>query len=753
MKHEPRHIDASKVALPEELRRLVDLLMENRRELWAQQPGDDGSESSALSPDRASRPSGFDPEKAHDRNVIVGALKAMLSLGYRMEKPTIDALSGSALPDNALSDVLEQLKGAEKLRLPALLSIWRRATLSEAAGPPEIYELLGDRILSVGCPLLAHNIVSRGLDNWPANVRLRQLCALALARSGATEKANSMLRQLREEGHADSETLGLLARTHKDLWEQAAKPEQRREHLRRAHELYREAYTSRERRKVDDMIYTGINAASTAVLLDNGANAAEIADEVRLLCREKLKSSDDYWARATLGEAAVILRRWEEAEEQYTLAGELGRGNYGDLCSARRNAQLLLEHIGEDRRRFDECFRIPKVLVFSGHMVDRPGRPKPRFPRRLEDRVRAELAGRLKKYKNKIGYSSAACGGDILFLEEMLRQDSEINIVLPFPREEFEKISVDIVPGTDWKERFRRVITRSARLIVASEHWVGGSPVAYEYSNLMQDGLARLRAQMLGTEVIPVVVWDGAPGDGPSGTASLVERWQSDGLRPEIVNMRQLLAQSAADPAAAERITVATKGQDGMKRAAELPQQIRAILVADVIKYGSLNDCQIPLFEQHFVTAVADLTSECAYPPAAKNRWGDAFYFVFERVEDAGRFALDLRDLLWRTNWVEKELPENLSLRIALHAGPVFSAVDPITGLRNFVGSHVVHAARIEPITPASQVYASQAFASLAATARVKDFRCDYVGDIPLAKGFGSSPTYHVRHCHAEQES
>jgi class 3 adenylate cyclase len=56
-----------------------------------------------------------------------------------------------------------------------------------------------------------------------------------------------------------------------------------------------------------------------------------------------------------------------------------------------------------------------------------------------------------------------------------------------------------------------------------------------------------------------------------------------------------------------------------------------------------------------------------------------------------------------------------------------------------------VRAARIEPITPPGQVYASQQFAALASTQRVQGFTCEYVGRIPLPKHAGVIPLYLVR--------
>jgi class 3 adenylate cyclase len=61
------------------------------------------------------------------------------------------------------------------------------------------------------------------------------------------------------------------------------------------------------------------------------------------------------------------------------------------------------------------------------------------------------------------------------------------------------------------------------------------------------------------------------------------------------------------------------------------------------------------------------------------------------------------------------------------------------------MGSHVNRTARIEPVTPPGQVYGSYAFVALAHRQAPGRFSCDYVGRIPLAKGFGEFPMYRVR--------
>ena len=133
------------------------------------------------------------------------------------------------------------------------------------------------------------------------------------------------------------------------------------------------------------------------------------------------------------------------------------------------------------------------------------------------------------------------------------------------------------------------------------------------------------------------------------------------------------------------------------------------------------------------------------HKPETKNTWGDGLFFVFDTVEEAGSFALELRDLVMGRNWAEKGLDEETSIRIALHAGPVLRCEDPILKATNYTGYHVNMAARLEPITPPGQVYATEQFAALASFRGAVGFACDYAGQMPFPKGFGAYPIFHVR--------
>jgi class 3 adenylate cyclase len=118
---------------------------------------------------------------------------------------------------------------------------------------------------------------------------------------------------------------------------------------------------------------------------------------------------------------------------------------------------------------------------------------------------------------------------------------------------------------------------------------------------------------------------------------------------------------------------------------------------------------------------------------------------VFANATDAAHYALELSALAAGTDWVAQGLPPAFNLRIALHCGPVFCGQDPITGTSLYTGPHTSRAARIEPITPPGQVYASSAFAAVAAAGGADGIDMRYVGTIPLATRSGTLALYNLQ--------
>src|SRR5437868_7222085 len=276
------------------------------------------------------------------------------------------------------------------MALSDLMSIWRGRDLDTWSRAPGRYQSFAESLLRRGEPLLAYDVVNEALAKWPEDPRLRQLQGLALARSGATERANAVLERLRQSGQSDEETLGMLARTYKDLASSAVCEAERREFLGCAAEIYLQAYES------SGGYWSGINAATMSLLIGQTEQATELAKQVQRQCHQLLSQSgeDEYWLLAALGEAALVLRDWEEAKKWYQRAAKLGVRRFGDLHSSRRNARLILQQWDRDGDAIDKCLTIPPVIVFAGHMIDAPNRIMSRFPVNLEGEVAKALRER-----------------------------------------------------------------------------------------------------------------------------------------------------------------------------------------------------------------------------------------------------------------------------------------------------------------------------------------------------------------------
>jgi class 3 adenylate cyclase len=594
-----------------------------------------------------------------------------------------------------------------------------------------------DGHLRHGEPLLAYNAVQEGLALWPESLRLRQLKGLATARSGDTERANRLLRELADTGHADAETLGILARTHKDLALRAGDAAGRAAHLGAAFGIYQRAYEdARFSGSSAEIGYTGINAAAIAVLRGDLGNARLIAHEVRAHCLRAVQAhTNDYWLAATLGEAALIMGEHADAAASYARAARLAAGNHGNLASTRRQATLLARHLPGDLAWTAEVLKVPPLLMYTGYLSDPRTGTESRFPAWLaEGDIAAEIRRHLESVRPLAAYGSAASATDILFLEAMQELGVETHIVLPFPAADFVRIS-----GADpWRHRFERVLSHATSMTMTSDHRARGSTATFEYASLIVFGKARLRAQVLDTHLSGLVVRNDEGRQRDDACSALMRLW-----RIQAMEVKELYLPSG-------NITASDRAQPtaGLDDSEHLPggfsHEIRAMLFADVVGYSRLSEDQTANFVTQFWGAIADLNARAERRPDHVETSGDGLYMVFARVREAARFALQLSHLVKSTDWSARGLPEAMSIRIALHSGPVYRGYNPLTGSITYTGPHTSRAARIEPITPPGQVYASGAFAAVTAAYGVGDLSLSYVGRMPLAKNYGSFEIYHV---------
>ncbi len=168
-------------------------------------------------------------------------------------------------------------------------------------------------------------------------------------------------------------------------------------------------------------------------------------------------------------------------------------------------------------------------MLFTGHMIDLPNRPEPRFPAPLESAARKRIGAAIERVSSELrdrsivqGFASGARGGDILFHEECRTRQIDTFIVLPFEPHEFVRTSVEGVPEGDWVRRFWDLWNTTP----AEHRRVLGLPQtdeAYAICNMAllemahRHGLVHLFA-----------LWDGKGGDGRGGTADLVSRLRTE---------------------------------------------------------------------------------------------------------------------------------------------------------------------------------------------------------------------------------
>lgn len=668
------------------------------------------------------------------------------------------------------------------------------------------------QLLDEGHPLMAFDLATQGLRIFPDDLHLKQLVARAHINAGALAEARAILEPLchplrpddetlerlhrrfrdtvltlargpldeprdtreivsslfeeiargvqrvRTDARSDAESMGLLGRVYKDLWRRGHVERDRDDQVIDFARLSRDTYLRGFEATRD--YYPGINAATMSLAIGETETAQRLAGEARSIVEERLARADkpDYWLLATLGEARLLQGDQQGALTAYKEAAELAGSRHQFLKSSIEQLELLAQ-LGLDIPK--GLFRPPKsnesvvltpptVVLFAGHMIDHKDQASPRFPAGAdaEAAVTKALEEQLEALDARIGYSSAACGADILFIEAMLGRGGEVHILLPFQREDFVAKSVEYA-GSRWVQRFDRALRLATSVKYATQEQFLNDEELFDHGARVARGLAELHAERLRTCAHLVAVYDGGSVGGIGGTGAQVRSW-SDTARRHIIDLGQLLGTAKlteSDSQARARIGSAVRSEP------EHPwnREIRAMLFADVVGYSKLPEQDTPGYYK-FLERVAGEVAPHAEAGAVVNTWGDAIFVAMQDAKKVADYAFALQHIIRDTDWTTQDITANLDVRIGLHAGPVYFADrDPVTGNTNLYGAHVNRAARIEPITLPGHIFASEQFISLLAAEAAEQpelrerYAFEYVGTKPLAKRFGSQPLYHLR--------
>ncbi len=755
MSFTPDPLHTGHVQLPPELMELKEILAANVHDLWARQRIAEGWVFGPHRDDQARTHPCLVPyeqlpqsERHYDRETAVETLRVVLAHGYRILPPsqTGSLVARSSQVERELVGLRHLLEAADVSDMRSLVTRWRTLAPDSRWSDLELARTFVERLLEYNEPLLAYDFAVEGLERWPSDTRLLQLKGIGLARSGAARQASKIFQQLRDAGHRDEETLANLARTYKTLWSEARDAAERQTYLDAAYHAYRVAFTQSEG------YWSGINVAFLALLRGDHEQARATAAQVHHQCLQQLDTSrvagqDVYWLTATLGEAALIGGRDEEAVQWYGRATAIAGRRFGNVASTCRQARRICEYLELDWGPLNACFPLPEVVALMPAMLRRQVPPASAV-QQMQDAVITALREARHERHAVLGFSCLRNWLDVVFLETVLSQGGDVAVLLEGDRPEKEEIAPQVAQSEELWRRSDQILQACCDIHYLTARTGSSTSITNQYVADILIGLANMHARQLGS--VPVVMQMMDPReDSPERCVRDASTELADGLAAAVCPVVPLpldVDLASVEPPDASAVLAKDDGAatPGSSLLHTSPRTL-ALLFADVKGYSRLHESELITFSREFLGKVSQLLRSAPVQPVTRQTWGDGLFFTFEQVVDAGKFALELADLIESTDWRGLGLPADLSLRIGLHAGPVYECFDPVSQQTTFCGIHVNHAARIEPITPPGDVYASEAFAALASSSAARYFVCEYVGRTPLAKGFGLFSTYHVR--------
>jgi tetratricopeptide (TPR) repeat protein len=411
-----------------------------------------------------------------------------------------------------------------------------------------------------------------------------------------TRSMQALNRALNREGvdrSSRAEAYALLGRNAKTLWKkdwrQAPSDKRRQQALRSPHldeslKAYAEAFD-------EDLnhYYSGLNAcamlniqvelaqahpetwaerfedeheaerelSSRKLRLEKLLAAVELSLEATLKQLER-EQKTDIWARISEADlCSLISKRPSRVASTYAsalagapeFAADSVRGQlelYAELKILEGNVKAALEVVPASRKSEGPA-KTGRVLLFTGHVIDAPGREHPRFPPDKEgaarQRIRQAIEGELRLAGGiDYGIAGGASGGDILFHEACEELGIPTRLYLALPREQFIEESVQPA-GPQWVERFNQLYRKLPRRELGEStelpRWLREKP---DYGIWQRNNLWELHNALAAgsTNVTLIALWNGKKGDGPGGTEDMVKVAEARGAKTLIIDTNTL---------------------------------------------------------------------------------------------------------------------------------------------------------------------------------------------------------------------
>jgi hypothetical protein len=341
-------------------------------------------------------------------------------------------------------------------------------------------------------------------------VLARRLRARVLGELNQVEQSIELFEQLEAEGVLDADSGGVLAGRYRRMWIQSNETDDA--WRRKSAETYRRYW------EASSDTYCGINAAAMALQEGRAAECRRIAGRVLDKLDQQPVGKPDSWALATRAEALLLLDDIEAARKAYGQAKGAAAGRDHDIAVMWRCAVSDLKKLGKPPDLLDDVLRPRAAAALFGHSVDAPGRQPPRFPPKGVPAIRRAIAAKIREHGVGFGVCSACRGSDLLFLDELTRQNGHALVVLTSPREEFARTFV----GPTWQPIFDDVMNSGKVEVRVLEPAVD----AWREVRAVVRAELRLHAGARGCDPLLIVVWDGGE---LTYVGESVQLWQASG--------------------------------------------------------------------------------------------------------------------------------------------------------------------------------------------------------------------------------
>jgi len=577
-----------------------------------------------------------------------------------------------------------------------------KVTTGLNAGEHQIRDVLAQAKAAIqkGNELLANDILYRALQSGLKHPDLSYLRVQSLASIGSSDLALREYAELAPAPSAQDERwITLRARIQKDFGLRSGCSG----FFLESAEHYLDAWLR------FGSSYSVINAASMYALGHNWQRARELAKKALNITvnEESTGTENAYFIAATSAEAALILGDLAAVHCQLTKANQ---------------CEVGLVH---RRRTLRQLQRLCAALDISSELLAPLKLPPLIVLRRLTPTTLDLSEAAWKSLLSTLPANASIYLGliddfDLALAERLLQSGHTLSLVLPYPPQRW------LDPAStgwsiDWNQRLERCLTQASHVHV--ELGFLQHELEWAASNVTERvlGLALLSAYRAGGSLHIIDIDTQQPVPSFNTRASLM---------------------------AGETITQKTSVRlhaEASAVAAPRGRRMVGLIFADFVGFQRIEDTLLPQFWGGPMQAIAQFLAHYGDRVLHKNTWGDGLHVVTEDANTAASIMADIQHYMALQEFKLNSPLAPLTLRIAGHYAPAYEGFDTIQGTGIYFGTQLSLAARIEPVTPPGQIYATEAFATRLIIENASQFALEYAGEIELAKRFGPYRLYSLR--------